>query len=169
MTTNQIKLSSDDLIRINQIIMRANAELRDVVKDNNVVVSVVFPQMVSLKVRKDGVFTNLNYSEIMKEVVNVTRISEVYIKSESRKKDISTARHIFFHLAYKAFGIGSLKDVALYVNRDNHSTVISACEKVDELLVLDEDFLMTYKQIYFHLYEMEYGRKPDWKQFYKTL
>ena len=169
MTTNHIQLSSPDLVRLNQIITQATSDIQELVGDNNVTLSVVFPQHVSLKMNNDRVFTGLTLDKVMQVTCDHLGLNPNDVKSRSRFTPFSRARHIFRHLSYKVFKLGSYQEIAEYVNSINHTTTLHACNKTEDLLVTSPEFLSDYKVIYSKLYEMEFNRQADWNSFYKAL
>lgn len=58
------------------------------------------------------------------------------LRSPSRSKTISTARHVAMHLARTLTDL-NYKQIGTYFGRSNHSTVIHACNKISELIAQD--------------------------------
>ena len=79
----------------------------------------------------DGVYTNLvcEYFEVPIEMV----------KSQTRKREIVQARQISMYLA-KAHTKSSLKSIGSFFGGRDHSTVIYACQTVEDLIDTDKKF-----------------------------
>lgn len=67
------------------------------------------------------------------------------IASHSRKGEIVTVRHIWFKLMYQYSGL-SLTKIAKIADRD-HSTVIHACRKVDDLCHVERNYCRKFNEI----------------------
>lgn len=67
------------------------------------------------------------------------------IASRSRKGEVVNLRHIWFKLMYQYSGL-SLTKIANIAQRD-HSTVIHACRKVDDLCHVEREYCRKFNQI----------------------
>lgn len=61
------------------------------------------------------------------------------LKSNKRIKSVSLVRHISMYLM-KKYCEKSLSDIGLFFNRKDHSTVIHAIEKIEQMINCDENF-----------------------------
>ncbi len=77
--------------------------------------------------------------DIIKSVSTVFNASTKEIKGKSRKAYIALARQVVMFLIREELDF-PLQKVAHLVNRKDHTTVIHACEKIEELLEDDEKF-----------------------------
>lgn len=74
--------------------------------------------------------------DIADKVVRITRYSLVQLRSRSRNKDIARARQVAMYVL-KKFSDSSLKDIAHFLRRTDHSTVAHAVERIDQLCKTD--------------------------------
>lgn len=85
-----------------------------------------------------------NHSQVIELEHIVQEIKEVYsyglydLRSEKRSKHLSQARHIAMFIM-KMHTKKSLQEIAVYLGRKDHSTVIHGCKKVEQLLKQDQD------------------------------
>ncbi|MGN1399514.1 MAG: chromosomal replication initiator protein DnaA [Erysipelotrichaceae bacterium] len=85
---------------------------------------------------------NLDVKNIIKAVADYYGLTEKQIKSKSRTKNIATARHISMYLSRKLLDLSYDKIGEEFGGKD-HSTVLSAYEKIDKLVRENE----VYKKI----------------------
>ena len=85
---------------------------------------------------------NLDVRNIIKAVADYYGLTEKQIKSKSRTKNIATARHISMYLSRKLLDLSYDKIGEEFGGKD-HSTVLSAYEKIDKLVRENE----IYKKI----------------------
>lgn len=103
---------------------------------------------LALEAFKDQDFTTgrgkdlLNVDIIVKAVADYYNLTEKQIKSKSRTKNISTARHIAMYLSRKILDISYDKIGEEFGGKD-HTTVINAYEKIENLVKTNE----IYKKI----------------------
>ncbi|MDO4378622.1 MAG: helix-turn-helix domain-containing protein, partial [Erysipelotrichia bacterium] len=103
---------------------------------------------LALEAFKDQNFTvksskdKINVDIIIKAVADYYNLTEKQIKSKSRTKNISTARHIAMYLSRKILDISYDKIGEEFGGKD-HTTVMSACDKIENLVKDNE----VYKKI----------------------
>lgn len=85
-----------------------------------------------------------NFDTIVEMVANYYSISVAELKSDSRKKEITTARQILMHIAKKHFR-RTLEKIWMYFGWKNHAAVIYAISNIEEKLKSDEDIQQDYK------------------------
>ncbi len=89
-----------------------------------------------LNVKKD---INVSFDEILIFIVNQTKINKNLLLSQSRIENIALARQIIMYLSRKLTNL-SLKEIAINLNRKDHTTVISGIKKIEHLIINDENF-----------------------------
>lgn len=104
-------------------------------------------QPVSLDVAKKVLYRNER--KVEKQVINFERIMKVIqkkysynltdLRSKNRSKQLALARHVAMYLM-KRHTDKSLHEIALYLARHDHSTVIHAFKQIQQKLMHDEDF-----------------------------
>ena len=77
-------------------------------------------------------------------VANYYSISVAELKSDSRKKEITTARQILMYIAKKHFR-RTLEKIWTYFWGKNHAGVIYAIWNIEKKLKTDEDLQQDYK------------------------
>ncbi len=85
-----------------------------------------------------------NFDTIVEMVANYYSISVAELKSDSRKKEITTARQILMHIAKKHFR-RTLEKIGMYFWGKNHAAVIYAISNVEEKLKYDKDIQQDYQ------------------------
>ena len=85
-----------------------------------------------------------NFDTIVEMVANYYSISVAELKSDSRKKEITTARQILMHIAKKHFR-RTLEKIWMYFWGKNHAAVIYAISNIEEKLKTDEDIRNDYQ------------------------
>ena len=106
--------------------------------DLNVALEACKEQKTTLLSKND----NLDVRNIIKAVADYYGLTEKQIKSKSRTKNIATARHISMYLSRKLLDLSYDKIGEEFGGKD-HSTVLSAYEKIDKLVRENE----IYKKI----------------------
>lgn len=92
--------------------------------------------------KKDGV----QFENILKMVAKHYGISPVDIKSKKRNKNIASIRQMTFYFM-KKFTFNSLQSIGDYIGGRDHSTVIHAIGKVEEMIKNDAEFAQNLKTI----------------------
>ena len=85
-----------------------------------------------------------NFDTIVEMVANYYSISVAELKSDSRKKEITTARQILMYIAKKHFK-RKLEKIWMYFWGKNHAAVIYAIWNVEKMLKSDEDIQQDYQ------------------------
>lgn len=92
--------------------------------------------------RKDGV----QFDNILKLIAKHYGISPIDIKSKKRNKNIAAIRQMAFYFM-KKFTFNSLQSIGDYIGGRDHSTVIHAIGKVEEMIKSDPEFAHNLKTI----------------------
>ncbi len=100
------------------------------------VVSKILPKTIKNSVPKNKV---IDLHSVVKLIVKNYGFTLSELKSNKRIKAISLARHIAMYLM-KKYCDKSLLDIGIFFNRKDHSTVIHAVEKIEQLMAGDEVF-----------------------------
>ena len=85
-----------------------------------------------------------NFDTIVEMVANYYSISVAELKSDSRKKEITTARQILMLIAKKHFR-RTLEKIWMYFGWKNHATAIYAISNIEKKLKSDEDIQQDYQ------------------------
>ena len=85
-----------------------------------------------------------SFDKIVEMVANYYSISVAELKSDSRKKEISTARQILMLIAKKQFR-RTLEKIWMYFGGKNHATVIYAIWNIEKKLKTDSDIQRDYQ------------------------
>lgn len=85
-----------------------------------------------------------NFDTIVEMVANYYSISVAELKSDSRKKEITTARQILMYIAKKYFR-RTLEKIWMYFWGKNHAAVIYAISNIEKKLKSDEDVQQDYQ------------------------
>jgi len=85
-----------------------------------------------------------NFDTIVEMVANYYWISVAELKSDSRKKEITTARQILMLIAKKHFR-RTLEKIWMYFGWKNHATAIYAISNIEKKLKSDEDIQQDYR------------------------
>jgi chromosomal replication initiator protein len=75
--------------------------------------------------------------DVVKQVSNVTSVSEKDIVGISRKKELAEARQISAFLAREVLGT-SLSSIGLYLGGRDHTTILHACKSIEERIKTDK-------------------------------
>lgn len=94
-----------------------------------------------LHVIVDNVRTPLNIDQIQNKVCDYFNIPADLLRAKTRRQEIVIARQIAMYLA-KELTHSSLKTIGLHFGGRDHSTVIHACQAIEEYLKTEP----TYKQ-----------------------
>ena len=98
---------------------------------------------------KDQIVENkneLNINKIKKVVCDYYNISKQQIVSSNRTKNIAIPRHIAMYLCRKLID-SPYKEIGNEFGKRDHSTVMSACEKVEKLIKTDPAYLKAINEI----------------------
>lgn len=87
---------------------------------------------------------NTSFDKIVEMVANYYSISVAELKSDSRKKEITTARQILMLIAKKHFG-RTLEKIWMYFWWKNHATAIYAISNIEKKLKSDTDIQQDYQ------------------------
>ena len=90
--------------------------------------------------------TGLSPRKIIKAVADYYGLTRQQITSKTRTKNISNARHISIYLCRKLLNISYIKIGEEFGGRD-HSTIMSACTKVEKQIKKDTVFENVIKEI----------------------
>ena len=85
-----------------------------------------------------------SFDTIVEMVANYYSISVAELKSDSRKKEITTARQILMLIAKKHFR-RTLEKIWMYFGGKNHATAIYAISNIEKKLKTDEDIQQDYQ------------------------
>ena len=85
-----------------------------------------------------------NFDTIVEMVANYYSISVAELKSDSRKKEITTARQILMLIAKKHFR-RTLEKIWMYFWWKNHATAIYAISNIEKKLKSDKDIQQDYQ------------------------
>ncbi|MCI5722463.1 MAG: chromosomal replication initiator protein DnaA [Erysipelotrichaceae bacterium] len=90
--------------------------------------------------------TGLSPKKIIKVVADYYGLTRQQVTSKTRTKNIANARHISIYLCRKLLDLSYLKIGEEFGGRD-HSTIISACSKVEDQIEKDKVFSAAVKDI----------------------
>ncbi len=82
---------------------------------------------------------SIDLATIIKHVARCFNYTVTDLKSAKRSKDLSSARHVSMYLMKKMTD-RSLREIAVFLDRKDHSTVIHGVAKVDDLMHRDKSF-----------------------------
>jgi chromosomal replication initiator protein len=82
-------------------------------------------------------------NDILNVVASVTEIDKDKIKGKNRKRDLVTARHIFFYIAHKHTKI-QLEVIGSVLNR-HHATVLHGYHKISNQLIYEDISSLVYE------------------------
>jgi len=98
------------------------------------------------EIATDRKTTTLTIENITKVVCDHLGVAENKIRDKTRKKEIVLARQIAMYLA-KNLTLSSLKTIGLHFGGRDHSTVIHACNTIEEYKVNDVSFSKILEEI----------------------
>lgn len=78
-------------------------------------------------------------SKIIENVAKVYNVKVADIVSNSRKKNVATARHVAMFIMRENYKL-QLKDIGSFLGNRDHTTVLSGVEKIKGLITKDKDF-----------------------------
>jgi len=84
---------------------------------------------------------------IMKKVCEAYNITKTQIMDKTRKRNIAFARQIAMYLSNLLITQLSLKEIAQYYKRKDHTTVLHAKKTIEEKFKQDNDFRIEIEQI----------------------
>ncbi|MCF0113807.1 MAG: chromosomal replication initiator protein DnaA [Erysipelotrichaceae bacterium] len=90
--------------------------------------------------------TGLSPNKIIKAVADYYGLTKQQLTSKTRTKKVATARHIAIYLSRKILDLPYIKIGEEFGGRD-HSTIMSACEKVEKQLKESEALNLAIKEI----------------------
>ncbi len=99
-----------------------------------------------LKIVVGEIKTHISIEEIQRIVCEYFNIAEDLIRAKTRKQEIVNARQIAMYLS-KELTNSSLKTIGLHFGGRDHSTVIHACQTVEEQTEKDQKFQLIIHQI----------------------
>lgn len=102
---------------------------------------------------KDQILENRNEMSIIairKVVCDYYNLTKQQIISKSRVKKITDARHIAMYLCRKKLD-APYEDIGMEFGKRDHSTVMSACKKVESLIKTDPLYLKAINEIEVHI------------------
>jgi len=67
--------------------------------------------------------------------------------SQRRSQDLAIPRFAFCHIAHKRLSY-TASEVSFALNRQDHTTVLHACKRADEMLATDRDFESNYNAVW---------------------
>jgi len=111
----------------------------DNIKYTHQVVSKIFS---SLKQQKE----NITKERIVDTVSKYYSLTRTEIQNKSRKKDIVLARHISMWLIRDILGL-TYKEIGSFFKNRDHSTVITAIEKIDIKMRMNETIKLTLRKL----------------------
>ena len=91
------------------------------------------------EIATDRKTTNINIETITKVVCEHLGVAENKIRDKTRKKEIVLARQLAMFLS-KELTLSSLKTIGLHFGGRDHSTVIHACNAIEEYKTKDDSF-----------------------------
>ena len=94
--------------------------------------------------------TGLSPKKIIKVVADYYGLTRQQVTSKTRTKNIANARHISIYLCRKLLDISYIKIGEEFGGRD-HSTIISACTKVESQIAKDKAMSASVKEIEYYL------------------
>ena len=78
----------------------------------------------------------ISIEDVVRQVSEVTTVSEMEIVGSSRKKELVEARQIAAYLAREVLG-KSLSNIGLYLGGRDHTTILHACNNIEEKIKSD--------------------------------
>lgn len=79
----------------------------------------------------------VSIEDVVRQVAEVTMISEMDIVGSSRKKELVEARQIAAYLAREVLG-KSLSNIGLYLGGRDHTTILHACNNIEDRINSDK-------------------------------
>ena len=99
--------------------------------------------LIQHKLYKKHIDTN----DILWAVSNSTDVSEQEILGECRTRPVVLARQLCMYLCRKLAPSKSLCQIAKFMNKKDHATVLNACEKIKRYIDENQDFANTVQEI----------------------
>jgi chromosomal replication initiator protein len=99
-----------------------------------------------IPIRKNIMETKINFSDIAKVLSKKYSYSLTDLQSKDKNKDLSFVRQIAMYLM-KQMTDKSLQEIAFFLKRKNHSTIIHAIDKIKELREKDFSLNSNLKQL----------------------
>ena len=135
---SNIRALEGSLIRILAYASYNNLNVEDI---NVEMVNDILIDMISDKIRE------VNLDNIMKKVCEAYGISSTEIFDKTRKKNISFPRQIAMYLSNLLIPQLSLKDIAQYYKRKDHTTVLHAKKTIEEQFKNDLDLRIQIERL----------------------
>ena len=88
----------------------------------------------------------LKIKDVINAVVDYYGMDKNLLKGKARTRKVATPRHIAMYLCRKHLDVSYLKIGEEFGSRD-HTTVLSACEKIEKLIKTNEDYRKAVKEI----------------------
>ncbi len=89
---------------------------------------------------------SIQFDNILKSIAKHYTISPIDIKSKKRNKNIASIRQVMFYFM-KKLTFSSLQSIGSYIGGRDHSTVIHAINKVEEMIKNDAEFAQNLKTL----------------------
>jgi len=103
--------------------------------------------------------TETDFIESVKTIcANRFKTSVWDIESKTRIRKIVDARAIAMHIIHEKTNM-SLKNIGMHFGGRDHSTIIHACNKVDDILKTEVDFKSKYELIIFEIKKLNSSNK----------
>lgn len=135
---SNVRALEGSLIRILAFASYNNLRTEEITVD---IVSDILVDMISDKIK------SVNMDTIMKRVCEAYFISEQQIFDKTRKKNIAFPRQIGMYLSNLLIPQLSLKEIALYYKRKDHTTVLHAKKTIEEQFKKDRDLRIQIERI----------------------
>lgn len=108
-------------------------------------VSVSLIEKVLAKV-KEPVHTQVGLRQVAQSVANYYDVTIQDLRSTKRNKDLSFIRHIAMYLMKKMTRV-SLHEIATFLRRKDHSTVIHAIERIEKIVQDNQSLVIALSEI----------------------
>lgn len=118
--------------RVQSIIRECEDRIKEVTKNESISV-LLFSKKIELK---------LSFDDIVDFVSGVTGETKRDIMKVSRKRELVIARHLIIYFSYHFCSL-SKSEIARRLDQD-HTTILSAIKKVDDLLIIHDPLLCKY-------------------------
>ena len=135
---SNVRALEGSLIRILAYASYNNLNVEDI---NVEMVNDILIDMISDKIQE------VNLDNIMKKVCEVYNITSTEIFDKTRKKNISFPRQIAMYLSNLLIPQLSLKEIALYYKRKDHTTVLHAKKTIEEQFKNDRDLRIQIERL----------------------
>ena len=110
---------------------------------NNNTISPIYYFILEYRYINKSTFNNVTINHVIKYVSRELKISERQLVGKGRTMEVAIARQSAMYLSRELTGF-SLSNIGFSLGKRNHSTVIHACKKIEQLksddLKLHEDY-----------------------------